>query len=559
MSWINRHILARISPGWALERARKEIALKAYYDAAEAGRLRKPRAIRASANNEIERDGAKLRGLARYLECNLDFAKGALDTLVANVVGAGVFPEPQVKLKDGAPATDFNTLLLTLFKDWAENPEVTWELDYYSVQRMICRSWLRDGEVLSKLVSGPADNINHGTTVPFSLELLEADYLPFDRNSPTPRIVNGVELNAWNKAIAYHVYKQHPGDNASVSMETARVSSDRMIHLKHMTRLHQVRGVSLFASVINRFDDIKEIDESERVAARVAAAMAGFIKKGTPDLYQPPSLGEDGRPVYRNIDLAPGMIFDDLAPGEDVGTISSNRPNNALIPFRDAQLRSAAAGLGTSFSSLSRNYNGTYSAQRQELVEARRHYDTLTSYFVRRFAHVVWQAFVQAALASNKAVPDKGVDLATVYDATHTAPPLLWIDPVKEAEANKVMQEMGYKSRSEIIRERGRTPDEVNQELLREQEEEERLGLDFGTAPPPPAAPPVDEEQEAKDEAAAAALADLRATVARQAARLAAAEERAEAAARAAAQPHEAIVTPIESGGFRVVQGGRPA
>lgn len=508
MSWLNRNIVARISPGWALERERKAHALKAYYDAAEAGRLRKSRVIRASATNEIDRDGAKLRGLARYLECNLDFAKGALDTLVAHVVGSGVFPEPQVKLKDGAPATEFNTALLTLFKDWIENPEVTWDMDYYTVQRMVCRSWLRDGEVLAKLVSGPADAINHGTVVPFSLELLEADYLPFDRNSPSPRIVNGVELNAWNKPLAYHVYKQHPGDGYSVSTETTRISSDRMIHLKHMTRLHQVRGVSLFASVLNRFDDIKEIDESERVAARVAAAMAGFIKKGTPDLYQPPAVGEDGKPVYRNIDITPGMIFDDLAPGEDVGTINSNRPNNALIPFRDSQLRSAAAGLGTSFSSLSRNYNGTYSAQRQELVEARRHYETLTSYFVRRFAHVVWQAFVQAAMASRKAEPGKGVDLATVYDATHTAPPLLWIDPVKEAEANKLMQQMGYKSRSEIIRERGRTPDEVNQEIVRGRDEAERIGLAL--------------DEDAGPEGA-----------------------------------REAYVEPIASGGFRVFKGGR--
>ena len=510
MSWINRHLVARISPGWALERERKAQALKAYYDAAEAGRLRKSRVIRASATNEIDRDGAKLRGLARYLECNLDFAKGALDTLVAHVVGSGVFPEPQAKLKDGSPATEFNSALLALFKDWIENPEVTWDMDYYTVQRMVCRSWLRDGEVLAKLVSGPADAINHGTEVPFSLELLEADYLPFDRNSPTPRIVNGVELNAWNKPIAYHVHKQHPGDGYSVSMETTRISSDRMIHLKHMTRLHQVRGVSLFASVLNRFDDIKEIDESERVAARVAAAMAGFIKKGTPDLYMPPNVGEDGKPVYRNIDITPGMIFDDLAPGEDVGTINSNRPNNALIPFRDSQLRSAAAGLGTSFSSLSRNYNGTYSAQRQELVESRRHYETLTSYFVRRFAHVVWQAFVQAALASKKAEPGKGVDLATVYDATHTAPPLLWIDPVKEAEANKLMQEMGYKSRSEIIRERGRTPDEVNQEIIRDSAEADRLDIDLPT-------------------------------------------ETARAGGR------ESLVVPIDGGGFRVVDGKRVA
>lgn len=553
MSWINRHIIAPLSPSWALARERAAQAFKAHYEAADAGRLRKPRVIRSSANSELQRDGVKLRGLARYQEANFDIAKGALDVLVANIVGAGIQPEPQVKLKDGKPASELNSELLALFKDWAENPEVTWEMDYYTLQRMVCRSWLRDGEVLTQILAGPVDYLDHGTVVPYSLEAIEADYLPFDYTSEKPRIVQGVELNTWNRPLAYHVYKQHPGDSSAVSGQTKRVPAGRMIHLKHMLRLHQVRGVSLFASVLNRFDDIKEIDESERVAARVAAAMAGFIKKGTPDIYTAPEVGADGKPVYRNMELSPGMIFDDLAPGEDVGTITSNRPNNALIPFRDSQLRSAAAGLGPSFSSLARNYNGTYSAQRQELVEGRRHFETLSGYFVRRFAHVVWQGFVQAAIASGKVKPGTDVDMSTYFDATHTPPAMVWINPVHEADANKTMQEQGYKSRSEIIRERGRSPDEVNQEILRDQEESERLGLELGA--PKPAAPepqpePDPPEDEGPDETAEA--------LAAMAAQVALAEARVDEIARAVAAPREATVEPIAGGGFRVVQGGRP-
>ena len=52
--------------------------------------------------------------------------------------------------------------------------------------------------------------------------------------------------------------------------------------------------------------------------------------------------------------------------GEEIGTIDTNRPNPNLQAYRDGQLRASAAGLGASYSSISRNYNGTYSAQRQE-------------------------------------------------------------------------------------------------------------------------------------------------------------------------------------------------
>src|SRR3546814_16911546 len=63
------------------------------------------------------------------------------------------------------------------------------------------------------------------------------------------------------------------------------------------------------------------------------------------------------------------MVFDDLRPGESISTIDSNRPNPNLEIYRNGQLRAIAAPMRISFSTLSKNYNGTYSAQRQELVE----------------------------------------------------------------------------------------------------------------------------------------------------------------------------------------------
>ena len=141
---------------------------------------------------------------------------------------------------------------------------------------------------------------------------------------------------------------------------------DRVLHLATLDHIGQVRGVSEFASVITRLEDIKDYEESERVAAKIAAMLTAYVKRGSPEVYDPETAPSPGT---RQIAFKPGMVIDDLAIGEEIGLIDSKRPNPNLITFRQGQLRAIAAGVGASYSSLSRDYNGTYSAQRQELVE----------------------------------------------------------------------------------------------------------------------------------------------------------------------------------------------
>lgn len=483
MNLVNR-IIAQISPEWALKRERYARGLKAFYEAAEKSRLRKGRGKQQSANAVNRRAGDVLRNEARQLEENLDIAKGALDVLVASIVGTGIQPEPQVEMMDGTMAEEVNRELLRLWDDWIDAPDVTGQFDYYSLQQISCRSWLRDGDVFGQLLIGTVPFLDHRTEVPYSIEMLEADFVPMDLNDPARGIIQGIELNSWGRTRAIHVYKTHPGDDMGVSnLSTKQVSAERLIHLKLANRLHQVRGISVFASVINRLDDIKEIDESERVAARVAAAMAAYIKKGTPDMYETVDVDSNGQPTERTMDWVPGMVFDDLQPGEEIGTINPNRPNNALIPFRDAQLRCAASGIGASYSSLSKNYNGTYSAQRQELVEQSVHYKTIGGVFIRKFCVPIWYGFIDAVLASRAIELPRSVNRNSLYNATHVPPPMPWIDPKKEAEANEIMERRGYKSRSRIIRERGDNPDQVNREIMRDKAEADRLGLQFSDSP----------------------------------------------------------------------------
>ncbi|WP_415915300.1 phage portal protein, partial [Pseudomonas fragi] len=50
--------------------------------------------------------------------------------------------------------------------------------------------------------------------------------------------------------------------------------------IAHRKRIGQNRGQPLLHAVLIRLADIKDYEESERVAARISAALAMYIKKG---------------------------------------------------------------------------------------------------------------------------------------------------------------------------------------------------------------------------------------------------------------------------------------
>lgn len=462
------------SPSAALRRHAARSAL-AYYEAAEPSRQRKFYKSRGSANEAVQRGAAAVRTQARHLAKNHDLARGALRVLVNNVVGPnGIAVEPQPRRLDGTIHAEYASALLEAWNDWTRYPEVTHRLPWSRLQRAMARAWLRDGEVFAQMITGTRPDLNHGTRVPFSLEAFESDLVPLDLNDASKNIVQGIERNAWGQPLAIHVMKTDP---ASIGLpaagSTKRIPWDRAVHLATLDHLGQVRGVSEFASVITRLEDIKDYEESERVAAKIAAMLTAYVKKGQPDLY----LSDEKTAGPRELSMQPGMIIDDLAPGEDIGLIDSNRPNPNLITFRQGQLRAISAGLGGSYSSISKDYNGTYSAQRQELVEQWIHYAVLCDEFTGEVCKPVWEQFVIAAHLSGVVRQPKDLKPGTHADALYIAQAMPWIDPLKEANAWATLVENGFASEVEAIRRRGGKPKDVLEQIADFRKKAGELGV----------------------------------------------------------------------------------
>lgn len=478
--------VAYVSPGRAVERLRFRAWLAAY-ESAKPDRLRKFSRDHSSGDLLARTESRPIRAQARELDRNHDIAHGALNILVNNIVGAGgIGIEPQPRRRTGEIDDDLAAQLLALWKDFCRNPEVTNQHNMAAVERIMCRTWLRDGEVFAQILEGTIPRLDHRTVVPMSLELLEPDMVPTDTEIAVKDGQGGIIRNVWGQAVAYRVYKAHPGDKFlwQRPSDLKTIPAANMIHVKLVDRIGQSRGVSSLASVITRLEDLKDYEESERIAAKIAASMAAYIKKGAPDMYEP-SVDESGQPARRSLRFQPGMIFDDLSLGEEIGTIDTNRPNPNLQTYRDGQLRAAAGGMGASYSSISRNYNGTYSAQRQEMVEQWINYQAMAETFVAQFVRPVWERFVAMAVLSGLLRP--GLDLLpeTLDDALFIGQQMPWIDPAKEASAFETLEANTYMSGPEIIRRRGANPADVLAQQAKWQRQKEAAGIAPPVAPPP--------------------------------------------------------------------------
>ncbi|MYM65440.1 phage portal protein [Pseudoduganella sp. FT55W] len=503
MNLLDRAIAA-VFPRAGLRRMHARYVLS-QYDAAKPSRLRKGKRDQRSPDLQVQQGAVALRDLARNLEQNHDIFRGALRTMVNNIVGPnGIGIEPQPRRADGTIHEEYARALKEVYRDWCKCPEVTHKHHWSKVQRLGCASWLRDGEFFAQRLRGAVPLLDHGTTLPYSLELFEADLVPFDHYDEANRVQQGIERNAWGRATAIWCYKEFPNGISFLkrNADLKRIPMANVLHVASIDRIGQMRGVSIFASVITRLEDIKEYEESERIAAKVAASLTAYVRRGAPEDYDVDRFAANAAADNNSTDIAmsPGMVIKDLKPGEDIGMIDSNRPNPNLITFRSGQLRAVAAGIGASYSSISRDYNGTYSAQRQELVEQWVHYAVAADDFVGQFVQPVWEDIVQIAHLSGAARIPKDVVPSTASDALYVGQAMPWIDPMKEALAWTALVQAGFASEVEVMRKRGANPhdvlEQINQYRTKVGEMKLVFSADFANVRKLPAAPAREEPPE---------------------------------------------------------------
>lgn len=455
------------NPTAGIKRAEARKLYNKYTAALPANPHTKKRNAKSTQNsNQLNRDAKALMQRARHADENNPFVTAILDELCANVVGAnGIMVEPQPLDKKGEVHVEFAQSISKWFELFSLNQNIDGELSRSETEWLCARTWLRDGEVFGRMYIGSHPDISYPTKTPFAIQPFEPDFIPYHVSEPERGQLEGITRNKLGQAISYLIQKN------ALGFEFVEVEAPFMLHLKFTRRLHQNRGVTLLHSVLDLIADLEDYDQSERISAQIASRFSYFIKRDAAG-------GDSGDNLERDGDLFLGMGNSfELAPGEDAGIIESNRKESMSSPFRESQMRLASSASGVNNSAVTRHYSGSYSAQRQELVDSFSRYRILQRKFVTSWTRPQYRKALEVAILNGQLRVPKDVDKETVLNAIYQAPVMPWIDPAKEMVGIEKSTRLGLNSLSSHQRERNINPLAARREVQAERKSMDGMGI----------------------------------------------------------------------------------
>ena len=451
-SW--RHRLAR----WIAGRPAASSGVRLYGGARHTRTTGSFGASSTSADAELNGSLTTLRGRSRQLVRDSAYAKRAKVIVVNNVIGSGIGIQAQVSNTRGELASRVNSDIERAWSEWtrAEHCHTGGVLHFGELERAAMGEVFEAGEVLLRLHT----RAFAGSQVPLAVEMIEVERLASDIEShivdPEHQLRMGVEVDRFHRPVAYWLRQYHSGDirvrMGAYSDKVERVPASEIVHLKITTRWPQTRGEPWMHAVLRKLDDLDQYSQHEITAARASAAYFATIK--SPE--QATALKDDEEASGQAVmDIEP-LTIQELQPGEELDFHTPNRPNSAFDAFVRAMLREIAAGVGTSYESLSRDYSqSNYSSSRLSLLDDRDGYKALQQWWLRSFREPLHRLWLQQAVLA-RAVPAVPIDAYAADRARYEAVKFKlrgwsWVDPTKEVTAYKEAIRAGLTTLTDVI------------------------------------------------------------------------------------------------------------
>lgn len=417
---------------------------------------------RGSADYELIGGIAKVREKSRALARNSGTMKRYVRLLQTNVVGPGGFRyRCRVRKADGKIDLTLNKNVEMAYWRWAKKPTVDGKMTMRQLQNLIAATWARDGEILIEMVYG--QKYRDG----FALNPLEADMLDETLNTVYRETGNqirmGVEVDNYGRAVAYHMFTQHPGDPGwyyeNNKQRYRRVLADRIIHVYEQLRPGQTRGEPPSSAAILGVKMLDGYREAEVTARRIQASVMGFFKRALAGASQIDAMatrqveGEEG-PEFE-VDLSPGT-FKTMPDGYEFEKFESQGATTDYQQFEGQVKKDVAMGLNISDMSLGMETAGvSYSTGRSVLQEDREYYRMLQEFFIETFADVIIERWVmQHSVQNDSTIPATKVRAVIEY-SSFAGRGWDWIDPAKDVKANAEALRTRQTSLSRIAAQRG--------------------------------------------------------------------------------------------------------
>ena len=412
-----------------------------------------------SVNQEVHYALKWLRDRSRDLGRNNPYARRAFRLYPNNVIGAGIMPTPKNVRANQIKA------LKNAWYDWAEKLVCDYDKNYnfYGIQWLVMRTVVESGECIIRRVRATSNY-----KVPIRLQVLEGDYIDTTKHTGLWKVEDGltyvdyygIRFNKQGERVGYWLYNQHPSEFATTS---EFVSADDIIHVYEVERPGQIRGVPIISSVMLRLRDLDDYEFTERIRNKIAACFTVFIEDQTTS---------DGNSFeYDTEKMEPGVI-EQLPPGRKVTAVQPPS-KDGFGEYVKGNIRGIAVGMGTSYETLSGDYsNVNFSSGRMGWVEFSREVDHWQwKVMIPKFCDSVYEWFVEAAAFAGY------IPFGIPVQVSWTPPRREMIDPYKEIQALKEQLRAGLISWQEVVKMFGYVPDELMEELRKDKDMWDKIGL----------------------------------------------------------------------------------
>jgi len=438
------------------------------------------------ANVEVSGGLVKTRDRCRDLERNNAWAWSAAEKLVGNLVATGI--RPSLDLGND----ELERRALNLWEAWGQVCCPSSPLGIYGLQSLLARGFFVAGEALLRRRPRPLNDLGRGIP-PLLIQALEGDFLPLDKydgGQGRNTVFQGVEFDAQDRRVAYHLHSSHPGATSltariTTSWQTVRIDAMDLIHLYQERRPGQVRGMPWLAQVVSALWDLHGYADSERYRAKCASSIMGWVEGGDIDAGYPTGSGDGIAPAADEsgalVSDGRGNSVEQFLPGFIAylpagKKITFNQPGTAdgYPEYVRAALHEIAAGTGLSYEVLTGDLSQVnFSSIKLGLIEQHRLIRALRQQvFIPFVCAPLWRWFLDSAQTAGL-LPDIP-ELAAV---SWSEPEIESADREADVKADLLEMRIGKKSRPEIIRASGRDPDAVDSEIAKDKRKREELGI----------------------------------------------------------------------------------
>lgn len=400
----------------------------------------------------------------------------------------------QLEAGDLGPRLQFALEADDLYEEWSSDPrqfDIEGRLSRAEMERMAIGEAVTTGNAIIIRCFNPNYKI-----VPLCYQIIEREQLDSskDRNAAPGqnKILNGIEFDANNRTVAYHVLTEHPdeayGSSRAHGGGSQRILADRVIDLALWDRPSSSVGASWYDSTGQTTWDRDNYMGSEIRSAAVDAAFAFVAKLNNGEKYGGWGFAdgtddedEDGN---RSFKIGQSPVAATIGKDEELEMIRSSRPNKDAPSFLKLLDRDQAGGLGLSYYTLTGDYETTnFSSSRAAKIDEDGHLEPLKDWFATHVALPMRRDFNAIAAAGgvfHSLTPAEFRANERTYqrfDAIGNGRDM--IDPFKEGEARTARMRTGISTFKEECARRGNHWIKVLMQVAIEAQIKKLFGVDL--------------------------------------------------------------------------------